>query len=98
MPVRCKIVEVPHLEDRVGTLCGKPAAQWCNDCGSALCEAHRDPCEFCQQVFCSVCLSFHLSERHAKPPASMTFETSGSYASSVWDSTKSRGGAAQLEI
>ena len=25
MSVRCEIVEVSHLEDRVGALCGKPA-------------------------------------------------------------------------
>lgn len=68
MPVRCEIVEVRHLADTVGTLCGKPAAQWCNDCGASLCEAHREPCDFCDQVFCSVCLSFHLREAHARPP------------------------------
>ena len=42
MPVRCEIVEVRHLEDRVGILCGKPGAQCRMDCGCALCEAHRD--------------------------------------------------------
>ena len=49
MPIRCEIVEVRHSEDPVGTLCGKPAAQWCNDCGASLCEAHREPCDFCDQ-------------------------------------------------
>jgi len=75
MPVRCEIVEGRHSEDRVGVLCGKPAAQWCNDCGTALCEAHRDPCDFCGQVFCSVCLSFHLREAHAKPPKAIGAKT-----------------------
>ena len=75
MPVRCEIVEVRHLADTVGYLCGKPAAQWCYDCGASLCEAHRDPCEFCQQVFCSVCLSFHLNEAHVKPPKAIAAKT-----------------------
>jgi len=75
MAVVCEIVEVRSLEDRVGTLCGKPAAQWCYDCSASLCEAHRDPCEFWAQVFCSVCLSFHLRQAHAQPPKTIGAKT-----------------------
>jgi len=75
MAVRCEIVDVRHLEDRVGVLCGKPAAQSCYDCGASLCADHRDPCEFCTEVFCSVCLSFHLKEAHAKPPRTIVADT-----------------------
>jgi hypothetical protein len=77
MPGRCEIVEVRHLADATGYACPKVASQHCSDCGSSLCDEHAESCDLCDEVFCSVCLSFHQEQAHAKPTSRVAPENSG---------------------
>jgi hypothetical protein len=62
----CGVVEIRGIKDRLGTACGRYARTLCNDCGTSLCSDHAGRCELCREIFCSSCLSLHLSE-HQRP-------------------------------
>lgn len=63
----CEIVMVRGINDADGYPCGRTSNKECCDCGSELCELHFESCEMCQETYCSMCLFFHMSLRHAKP-------------------------------
>jgi hypothetical protein len=56
------------INDQSGYACGQLGSDGCADCGTTLCTAHAEACEFCLQVFCNCCLYFHLKESHTRKP------------------------------
>lgn len=62
----CGVISYRHLEDSLGTTCGRSANTLCYDCGTSLCQFHTAACDLCKEKFCPSCLSFHLDE-HSKP-------------------------------
>jgi hypothetical protein len=63
----CEIVMVDGSEGTSSYPCGLKANDQCCDCGAMLCELHSDLCDICQEIYCSMCLLFHMDQPHAKP-------------------------------
>lgn len=63
----CEIVMVQGSEGANSYPCGVRANDQCCDCGAMLCELHSDLCDICQEIYCSMCLLFHMDQPHAKP-------------------------------
>jgi hypothetical protein len=61
----CGVVEVRGAHDELGMACGRDARTLCSDCGTSLCSFHIERCGLCGGIFCTSCLSFHLSD-HGK--------------------------------
>ena len=49
----CEVVEMRNSADTVGYLCSRTASTQCSDCGSELCESHKETCGICNGMFCS---------------------------------------------
>jgi len=48
----CGVVSYRHLEDSLGTTCGRSASTLCYDCGTSLCQFHTASCDLCKEKFC----------------------------------------------
>ena len=58
----CEVVAVRNVADAVGVPCTRTPIHECDDCGIQICESHTEKCATYQEVFCSLCLSFHERE------------------------------------
>jgi hypothetical protein len=74
LKMNCEIIEVSHVQDARVYPCGRDAIGECSDCGTRICDEHRENCGHCKQQFCLTCLSFHERAIITKKPGSSVSE------------------------